>query len=148
MNFEVKQFEELSNVELYAILKLRSEVFVVEQDCVYLDLDGYDQKSIHIFGRHKNEIAAYTRILPPKVYYKEASIGRVVTSKDIRMDGYGKEIMAFSIQWIKTQYQSNIRIMAQCYLTKFYEDLKFKIDGPEFLEDGIPHVEMLLTKPT
>ena len=148
MNFEVKQFEELSTAELYAILKLRSEVFVVEQDCVYLDLDDFDQKSIHIFGKHNDNIAAYTRILPPGLYYKEAAIGRVVTSKDIRMDGHGKEIMTFSMQWINTQYQANIRIMAQCYLTKFYEDLDFKIDGPEFLEDGIPHVEMLFLSPS
>ncbi len=147
MKFEEKTFDKLTNEELYAILKLRAEVFVVEQDCVYLDLDDFDQKSIHVFGRHENKIAAYTRILPPSVYYKEAAIGRVVTLKDIRMDGYGKEIMHFSIASIKTQYNSNIRIMAQCYLTKFYSDFGFKIDGPEFLEDGIPHVEMLLTIP-
>jgi ElaA protein len=145
MNFTTRTFEKLTNSELYAILKLRSEVFVVEQNCVYQDLDNFDQKSIHIFGKHDNEIHAYTRILPPKLYYKEAAIGRVVTSKEIRMDGYGKEIMNYSIALIKAEYASNIRIMAQCYLTRFYADFGFKIEGPEFLEDGIPHVEMLLT---
>jgi ElaA protein len=147
VKFEEKTFDQLTNDELYAILKLRSEVFVVEQNCVYQDLDDFDQKSIHIFGKHNKEIHAYTRILPPKLYYKEAAIGRVVTSKDIRMDGYGKDIMKYSIALIKDNYTSNIRIMAQCYLTKFYSDFGFKIEGPEFLEDGIPHVEMLLTIP-
>ena len=146
MNFTTKTFEELSNSELYAILKLRSEVFVVEQNCVYQDIDNLDQKSLHVFGIHKNEIVAYTRILPPKLYYKEAAIGRVVTSKIVRMDGYGKEIMRFSIDLIKSKFNSDIRIMAQCYLNKFYTDLGFKIEGPEFLEDGIPHVEMVLDK--
>ena len=145
MNFTTRTFEKLTNSELYAILKLRSEVFVVEQNCVYQDLDNFDQKSIHIFGKYDNEIHAYTRILPPKLYYKEAAIGRVVTSKEIRMDGYGKEIMNYSIALIKAEYASNIRIMAQCYLTRFYAHFGFKIEGPEFLEDGIPH--RIMVKP-
>ena len=144
MNFTTKYFDELSNYELYAILKLRSEVFVVEQNCAYQDLDNLDQNSLHVFGKHNNEIVAYTRILPPKLHYKEAAIGRVVTSKTVRMDGYGKEIMRFSIGLIKSKFNTAIRIMAQCYLTKFYEDFGFVVDGSEFLEDGIPHVEMVL----
>lgn len=146
MNFTTRTFKELTNSELYAILKLRSEVFVVEQNCVYQDLDNLDQKSQHIIGVHNGEIHAYTRILPPKLYYPEAAIGRVVTSKAIRMDGYGKEIMKYSIASIKAKYNSNIRIMAQCYLTKFYTDFGFQIDSEEFLEDGIPHVEMVLNQ--
>lgn len=145
MNFIVKSFYELTHEELYDLLKLRSEVFVVEQNCAYQDLDDYDKKSLHILGMLNDEVLAYTRILEPGLYYKEAAIGRVVTSKKIRMDGYGKAIMQYSMEYIRQNYNTNIRIMAQCYLNKFYTDLGFKTVSDEFLEDGIPHVEMVLT---
>ena len=147
MNFTLKSFEELSTTELYDLLRLRSEVFVVEQNCVYQDIDNYDQKSLHLFGNINDELLAYVRILPPKLYYAEAAIGRVVTAKKIRMEGAGKEIMKYAIEKTFALFpKANIRIMAQCYLAKFYTDFGFAAEGPEFLEDGIPHVEMVLER--
>ena len=145
MIFTTQTFEELTTQELYNILRLRAEVFVVEQDCPYQDIDNYDQKSLHICGSINGELLAYARILPPKLYYPEAAIGRVVTAKKIRMDGAGKQIMKFCLKKIYELYpDSDVRVMAQCYLNKFYSDLGFITKGEEFLEDGIPHVEMVL----
>ena len=139
-----KTFFELNNQELYQILRLRSEVFVVEQDCVYQDLDNKDQISIHIFQKKKNVIVAYTRIFKSGDYYKNASIGRVVVLKKYRGKELGKKIMIYSIEYIKNKLKENIiELSAQKYLDKFYKDLGFYKIGKDYLEDGIPHQRMI-----
>jgi ElaA protein len=143
MNFNTKTFTELTITELYQILQLRSEVFVVEQDCVYQDVDGKDQKSLHVFGFKNEQIVAYTRIFKPGDYFKNASIGRVVVSKSERQFGFGHELMKASIKAIKNHFQvSDITISAQEYLQKFYEFHGFFKVGEAYLEDGIPHIRM------
>ena len=144
LDIEIKNFKELSIYELYALLQLRSEVFVVEQDCVYQDLDGKDSKALHVIGKKGDEIVAYTRVFEPRNYFPEASIGRVVVKKDQRQYGYGKIIMEASIKAIEEQLNTKtIRISAQTYLLKFYNSLGFQAEGEEYLEDGIPHVSMI-----
>lgn len=139
-----KTFEELSIKELYDILQLRSEVFVVEQDCVYQDLDGKDQKALHVLGYKSLKLVAYTRIFKPGDYFKEASIGRVVVKEIERKHRYGYDIMKTSISVVKDFYKtSDIRISAQTYLRRFYSNLGFKEIGEEYLEDGIPHINMV-----
>ena len=143
MNFQIKTFEELNITELYNILQLRSEVFVVEQDCVYQDIDFKDQKSLHVFGIKNNKIAAYTRIFKPGDYFNNASIGRVVVAADERKFGYGHDLMKASIEAIKKYFKvDKITISAQKYLKKFYETHHFIQLGEEYLEDGIPHIRM------
>jgi ElaA protein len=123
---------------------LRSEVFVVEQDCVYQDIDGNDQKALHIIGTVENKIIAYTRCFRPGDYFKEASIGRVVVKESQRKFKRGNQIMNNSIKAINNHYKTKIiKISAQCYLNKFYTNLQFKPIGEKYLEDGIPHVAML-----
>ena len=140
----VKKFSELSIEELYKILRLRSEVFVVEQDCVYQDLDNKDQISVHIFIKEKNEIVAYTRIFKSGDYYKNPSIGRVVVSKKNRGKELGKKIMISSIYYIQENLKGDkIELSAQKYLDKFYKDLGFYKIGEDYLEDGIPHQRMI-----
>ena len=140
----VKKFSELSIEELYQILRLRSEVFVVEQDCVYQDLDNKDQISVHIFIKDKNEIVAYTRIFKSGDYYKNPSIGRVVVSKIDRGKELGKKIMISSIDYIQENLKGDkIELSAQKYLDKFYKDLDFYKIGEDYLEDGIPHQRMI-----
>ena len=142
-----KKYDELSLNELYAILRLRNEVFVVEQNCPYQDLDYKDQKSWHLAGWEADHLIAYTRIIPPGISYEEASIGRVVTSPAHRGSGAGRKLMELSIEKTLQQFSCNsIRIGAQVYLLKFYESLGFSNTGKEYLEDNIPHVEMLLKK--
>ena len=144
MKFFVKSFNELSINELYGILQLRSEVFVVEQDCVYQDLDFKDQKSLHLFSKKEDKIITYTRIFKPGDYFKKASIGRVVVAKNERKYGYGYDLMKASIIAINTHFNtSEITISAQVYLTKFYNNIGFIKVGEEYLEDGIPHIEMI-----
>ena len=139
-----KTFYELNNQELYQILRLRSQVFVVEQDCVYQDLDNKDQISIHIFQMEKDEIVAYTRIFKSGDYYKNPSIGRVVVSKKNRGKELGKKIMIHSIEYIKKNLEGEkIELSAQKYLDKFYKDLGFYKIGEDYLEDGIPHQRMI-----
>ena len=140
----VKKFSELSIEELYQILRLRSEVFVVEQNCVYQDLDNKDQISVHIFIKEKNEIVAYTRIFKSGDYYKNPSIGRVVVSKKNRGKELGKKIMISSIDYIQENLKGDkIELSAQKYLDKFYKDLGFYKIGEDYLEDGIPHQRMI-----
>ena len=144
MNVVIKKFNDLSPLELYEILQLRSEVFVVEQDCVYQDIDGNDQKALHIIGTVENKIIAYTRCFRPGDYFKEASIGRVVVKESQRKFKRGNQIMNSSIKAINNHYKTKIiKISAQCYLNKFYTNLQFKPIGEKYLEDGIPHVAML-----
>jgi len=139
-----KSFSELTINELYEILRLRSEVFVVEQDCVYQDVDDKDQKALHIVGIKNNKIVAYTRIFKSGDYFSKASIGRVVVKKNEREFGYGHVIIKESIKAIKTYFnETTIKISAQTYLKKFYESHGFQQVGDEYLEDGIPHIGML-----
>ena len=147
MRVEIKKFQELTASQLYDILQLRSEVFVVEQDCVYQDMDGKDQKALHIIGYKENEVVAYTRIFKSGDYFNEASIGRVVVKYSVRKFGYGVEIMKASIAAVEEYFkESTIHLSAQCYLIKFYNSLGFKEVGEEYLEDGIPHIGMTRQK--
>ena len=145
ITWNIKPFSGLTTSELYAVLRLRSEVFVVEQNCVYLDPDGKDITAWHVMGWENEKLVAYTRILPPGTSYKEASIGRVVTTPAARKGGVGRMLMERSIAYTRMQYtNSPIRISAQEHLTVFYISLGFKKTSESYLEDGIPHVEMLL----
>jgi len=144
LNIQTKYFNELSIKELYNLLQLRSEVFVVEQNCVYQDLDGEDEQALHILGYKNDQLVAYTRVFKPGNYFKEASIGRVVVVKSEREHKYGYDIMYASIAAVKEYYKtSTIKISAQVYLKNFYRNLGFKDIGEEYLEDGIPHLAML-----
>ena len=141
--WKLSAFENLRNKELYEILKLRSEVFVVEQNCVYLDADGLDEKSFHFCGYVKNELQAYVRILPPGVTYINASIGRVLTKQTARRNGSGVQLMEKAIQHcLKLFAVKEIDISAQVYLIKFYTNLGFKTLDETYLEDDIPHIKM------
>jgi ElaA protein len=143
MEFITKNFNELTIHELYEILQLRSEVFVVEQDCVYQDLDGKDTKALHVFAQKNNRIVAYTRIFKPGEYFDFASIGRVVVAMNERKFGYGHDLIKASLSAIKTYFNvEEITISAQVYLQKFYESHGFKKVGDGYLEDGIPHIRM------
>ena len=143
MDFYIKSFSELNTNELYQILQLRAEVFVVEQDCVYQDVDGKDQKSLHVFGTKNNKIIAYTRIFKPGDYFKNASIGRVVVVASERKFGFGHDVMKASILAIKNYFKEDIiTFSAQVYLKKFYESHQFIQVGEEYLEDGIRHIRM------
>lgn len=143
INIITKSFQELSINELYCLLQLRSEVFVVEQDCVYQDIDGKDQKALHILGFKADKIIAYTRIFKPGDYFKEASIGRVVVNQNERKFNYGWDIMKASIKAIEKHYNTSlIVISAQNYLKRFYNNLGFVEFGESYLEDGIPHTKM------
>ena len=141
---KTKTFQELSTQQLYDILQLRSEVFVVEQDCVYQDIDGKDQKALHVIGYKDDKLVAYTRLFKPGDYFKEASIGRVIVKENERKYKYGYDIMNASVKAIKDCYnEKTIRISAQTYLKSFYNNLDFKEVGEEYLEDGIPHINMI-----
>lgn len=144
MEITVKTFEELTINELHDILQLRSEVFVVEQDCVYQDIDGKDKKALHIIGKKDGKLVAYTRCFAPGIYFEEAAIGRVVVPLNDRKYGYGHDIMEASIIAIKKRYHTeSIKLSGQTYLIKFYESHGFKTTGEGYLEDGIPHIAMV-----
>ena len=144
LNSIIKSFEELSVQELYNILKLRSEIFVVEQNCVYLDMDDKDQKALHVMGMKNGNLVAYTRIFKPGDYFEYASIGRVVVAKNERQYKYGYDIMNASIKAIKDKFDTtSIKISAQTYLKTFYNNLGFKEIGETYLEDDIPHIAMV-----
>lgn len=143
LDISIKNFLELNTQELYDLLQLRSEVFVVEQNCVYQDIDGKDQKALHVLAYKNKQLVAYTRIFKPGDYFDEASIGRVVVKENERQYQYGYDIMKASIQAIHNHYNTiEIKISAQTYLKRFYNNLGFKEIGEEYLEDGIPHVAM------
>ncbi|MCF6181834.1 GNAT family N-acetyltransferase [Lutibacter sp.] len=140
----IKSFSELTKNELYEILQLRSEVFVVEQNCVYQDIDFKDQKAWHVIGIKNDKVVAYTRIFKPGDYFLEASIGRVVVKKNERQFGFGHKITVASIKAIETIFkETTIKISAQTYLIKFYNSHGFQQTGKEYLEDDIPHIAMI-----
>jgi ElaA protein len=141
----LKRFEELTPYQLYAILQLRNEVFVVEQNCVFQDADDKDQKCYHLMGFNGNRLVAYTRLVPPGVSYHYASIGRVVTSPSARGSGAGRLLMKQSIDYAYQLFgKGPIKIGAQLYLKKFYESFGFEQSGEMYLEDNIPHIYMIL----
>lgn len=138
-------FDDLKSAELYAILQLRNEVFVVEQNCVFQDADNKDQYCWHLCGWNGNKLVAYTRLVPPGVAYKEPSIGRVVTSPACRNTGAGKVLMQRSIEKCYELFgKQSIKIGAQLYLKKFYESFGFVQTSEVYLEDDIEHIEMIL----
>jgi ElaA protein len=139
-----KYFTDLSNQELYSILQLRNEVFIVEQNCPYQDLDNKDQGSYHLMGYQGARLLAYTRLLPPGLSYAECSIGRVVSSPAARRTGIGRELMKISIRECNKLFPSSaIRIGAQLYLLDFYKSFGFEPCSDVYLEDGIRHIEMI-----
>jgi ElaA protein len=143
MEFQIKRFNELSAQELYELLQLRAEVFVVEQNCVYQDVDGKDQKALHVLGYFEDNLAAYTRIFNKGDYFEETSIGRVVTSPKYRAMKFGHDLMQVSIDAVEENFnETAITISAQEYLKKFYESHGFVQTSEMYLEDDIPHIQM------
>lgn len=155
MEWFTKTFAALSTAELYQIVQLRQQVFVVEQNCVYLDADGYDREALHLFAVQpetvqQKSVIAYCRLLPPGLKYQEASIGRVCTALPQRGSGLGRELMQRALTLVGESYASestrvDIRISAQLYLQNFYSSLGFTAVSAPYDEDGIPHIEMLCT---
>ena len=144
LKIQTKTFKQLSIDELYALLQLRSEIFVMEQNCVYQDLDYKDQSALHVLGFKDKQLVAYTRIFRPGDYFDNASIGRVLVKATERNFKYGYDMMEASIKAINDYYGVNeIKISAQQYLKKFYSNLGFKQEGEGYLEDGIPHIGMI-----
>lgn len=144
ISWSVKTFAELNNEELYRILRLRSEVFVVEQQCPYLDMDNYDQQAFHLQGVNEDGLVAYTRLFAPGIKFDMASIGRVVSSPSARGKGFGRKLMEVSIAAVEEKWgKIPIKIGAQLYLQKFYESLGFVQSSEMYLEDNIPHIEMI-----
>ena len=145
MKITVFKYQDLSQERLYEILKLRLEVFVVEQKCAYQDLDNKDEKALHLVGEENNKIIAYTRIFKKGDFFKNSSIGRVLVKKEYRNKDYGRIIMRRSIEKLKEDpKEEKIELSAQKYLLKFYSELGFEKKGEEYLEDNIPHVKMIL----
>lgn len=147
-SIQIKTFDELTPFEVYDILALRNEVFVVEQQAIYNDTDYADQKSHHIFVYEGDSLASYIRLIPKGIKYEEASIGRVVTSPKHRFKGYSRLLMieGMKLEHLLDPYSKGIRISAQSYLQKFYGSLGFKVCSEEYLEDGLPHVEMVFKR--
>lgn len=140
----IKTFQELTTVELYDLLQLRSEVFVVEQDCVYQDVDGKDANALHVLGYKNNVLIGYSRLFKAGNYFSEASIGRVIIKPSERKYGYGHELIKKSIEVIETEFNTKeIHISAQTYLKQFYESHGFIQVGDGYLEDDIPHIKMV-----
>ncbi|PLX34350.1 MAG: GNAT family N-acetyltransferase [Clostridiales bacterium] len=147
MEFIIKRFEEFSLRDFYEIIKIREEVFIVEQTCVYQECDGKDRKAFHLACMENGKVSAYLRILDKGVSYDEVSIGRVLVKKEYRGRGLGKKLLEKAIEFIENELNENeIRISAQEYLTDFYGSFGFETVSDMYLEDGIPHVEMLHTK--
>lgn len=144
INWQLKSFTDLSVTELYALLRLRSEVFVVEQDCVFLDMDNKDQHCLHLLGWQGTELAACARIVPAGITFAEASVGRVVTAPFARGTGLGRQLMQTAMDELYQLYgRVPVYIGAQQHLQTFYASLGFKATGQPYDEDGIMHIEML-----
>lgn len=146
VRWSLHQFGELTPPDLYELLTLRSAVFVVEQQCVFLDMDNKDQQSWHLLGKINNQLVAYTRLLPAGLAYESCSIGRVVTADTVRRTGVGKLLMEESINCCEKLFgKGAIEIGAQLYLEKFYQSFGFIREGEIYLEDGIEHIHMIRT---
>ncbi|MDE2149382.1 MAG: GNAT family N-acetyltransferase [Gammaproteobacteria bacterium] len=148
LTFSTRIWTALDLDRLYALLRLRAEVFVVEQNCAFQDLDGYDRVADHLLGEDcAGHLFAYARLLPPGAKYVEASIGRLVTAPSLRGTGVGRQLLATALRECQRRWPAPVRIGAQQRLQRFYETFGFTVDGPPYLEDGIRHVEMLLPPP-
>jgi ElaA protein len=145
--WKIKTFDEFTVPELYNVLKARIDVFVVEQNCPYPDLDDYDQKAVHIWAEQNGEVLANCRIFDKGIKYPEASIGRVLTTEKARGKRLGKQLIQYSLDAIEARFHtSEVRISAQDYLLKFYGEFGFEDTGKKYLEDDIPHTEMFYRK--
>jgi len=143
-NWFCKRFSELTTKEFHDVIQLREEVFVVEQDCPYLDVDGKDIDALHVFGTSGEQVIATARILPQGISYDEVSIGRVVVSPNARGKGIGVELMKEVMYQIEKRFGAiPVRISAQTYLLKYYAEFGFQQEGEPYLEDNIPHIQML-----
>jgi len=142
MRLEVKAWNKLSRKEINDVFSLRSEVFIVEQECIYQDVDGKDEKADHVLLIVNNKLAGYTRVFNENTYFKEASFGRAVVKKTHRGKGYGHLLVKKSLEHLKQQQQSPIKISAQSHLKEFYSSHGFVAKGKEYMEDGIPHTAM------
>lgn len=147
MNWYLKKFEDLNVEEIYEILRLRNEVFVVEQKSIYQDCDGKDKNAYHLYLKDDGKVVANLRVLGRGISYDEVSIGRIIVKKDYRGKGIAQEMISKAINFIEKDFkETEIRISAQSYLINFYKSFGFKETSDEYLEDGIPHVEMLYKK--
>lgn len=147
MNWHIKKFDELTTSELYSILQARVNVFVVEQQCPYPEIDGYDREAVHLYLTKHDHIVAYARLLPQETRYQESSIGRVLVAKKDRGKGYAKILMEKAITFITNEWNDlTIKIQAQTYLQHFYESFGFQQMTEPYLEDNVPHIDMILTK--
>lgn len=147
MKVSVVNFVELDSDLLYDIMSLRQRIFVVEQNCAYLDADGIDKECLHVcLRKSKNQLLAYARIIPPGLMYPEAcALGRVCVHEEYRQNGLGNQLMVAAIETCRSRWSTDIKISAQEYTLEFYKNLGFEVCGPAFLEDGIPHVPMLMS---
>lgn len=147
MNWYIKQFQELSNEELYSLLKARVDVFVVEQECPYEEIDNMDQEAVHYFAKIDGKIAALVRILPKNTTYEEVAIGRVLVPKEFRGQGLARQVMERAIAFVYEEWkETRIKLQAQTYLQSFYESLGFVQVSDVYEEDQIPHIDMLLER--
>ncbi|MGD6959459.1 GNAT family N-acetyltransferase [Rossellomorea aquimaris] len=147
MNWKLKSFNELSTHELYGILLVRTQVFVVEQHCPYLEVDGKDLHSYHLYKEENGEVVAYSRLLPAGVSYEEASIGRVLVKDEYRGKGLASELVKRGLDFIHDELgERTVRIQAQEYLREFYGSYGFRAVTKTYLDDGIPHIDMILQK--
>jgi ElaA protein len=145
--YKVKSFSQLTPGELYAFLRLRNEVFVVEQKCVFQDADNKDIYCHHLMLYHNHQLIAYARLVPPGISYREMSVGRVVTAKEARNHGAGKYLMQLAVKYCRRLFgEGAIRIGAQYYLENFYSSIGFTATGDVYDEDGIEHIEMIMYK--
>ncbi len=144
MEWSILPFDALSADTLYEVMRLRQEVFIVEQHCYYLDADGIDRQAMHVLGKVHNRLVAYARIMGPGMVYQEASFGRVLVAQDYRHKGYGRVLTQLLLHTIQHQYGNvPVRISAQAYLTGFYGSFGFATEGEEYLDAGIPHIYMV-----
>lgn len=142
--FKTLKFNELTAEELYAVLQLRSEVFVVEQNCVYQDIDYKDQNSYHLLGYFKEKLVCYARIFNQGDYFDTPSIGRVIVKETFRDKAWGHELMKVAVAFSTARFANKtITISAQQHLEKFYNQHDFVAKGDSYLEDGIPHIKMI-----
>lgn len=148
LSWILKPFDRLTAFELYRLLRLRSRVFVIEQQCIYLDQDERDLGAFHLMGYREESLAAYARLFAPGDYFEEAAIGRIVIAPEFRGSGLGKVLVRKSLDIAGRLYgDAPVRIGAQRYLEQFYNDFGFRVVGETYLEDGIPHVEMVFRPP-
>lgn len=144
---KIKKFDELTLNELYDILNLRAEIFVVDQNCPYNDVDGKDKNSVHFMIWENDKLEGYIRVIKPGISYDSVSIGRVIVRKSARHKGYAKKLLISGIEFITNEWNENkIEISAQTYLENFYKSLNFKTTSDVYLEDEIPHVHMIFEK--